>query len=260
MIPGFHRLALLVLAGWVLSIPVAEARYGEEICNNRGFKCLVVKKGQTWRSLFPRVQERDLVQRLNRMNSRLLTGMIIAVPKKFSAITLKDIAPFPATIEPADHTRVFVNQRELAWGAYDWSGRLVKWGPMSGGQSYCADIKEPCETPSGQFTVFRKEGADCISKTFPIDEGGGAEMPYCTFFNNGVAFHGSAEVPGYHASHGCVRMFAEDARWLNIEFVELGKTRVMVDSGLPSSGQSSNSFFGTGVSNRKGGIPEFPWH
>ena len=46
------------------------------------------------------------------------------------------------------------------------------------------------------------------------------------FFHGGFALHGSYEVPGYHASHGCVRMFVNDAKWLNEEFV--GQERVPV--------------------------------
>ena len=32
--------------------------------------------------------------------------------------------------------------------------------------------------------------------------------------------HGSGDMPGYRASHGCVRMFVRDAQWLNQSFVE----------------------------------------
>jgi lipoprotein-anchoring transpeptidase ErfK/SrfK len=38
------------------------------------------------------------------------------------------------------------------------------------------------------------------------------------FFHRGYALHGSYDVPGYNASHGCVRMFVKDAKWLNQEF------------------------------------------
>lgn len=50
---------------------------------------------------------------------------------------------------------------------------------------------------------------------------GGALMPYCMHFFRGYALHGSYDVPGFRASHGCVRMFIEDARWLNEEFIDL---------------------------------------
>ena len=45
-------------------------------------------------------------------------------------------------------------------------------------------------------------------------------MPYCMYFHKGVALHGSEDIPGYRASHGCIRMFTRDAKWLNENFVE----------------------------------------
>ena len=47
-------------------------------------------------------------------------------------------------------------------------------------------------------------------------------MPYCMYFHKGLALHGSADIPGYRASHGCVRMFTGDAKWLNQEWVVIG--------------------------------------
>ena len=112
--------------------------------------------------------------------------------------------------------------------------------------------------------VFRKEGYDCESSTFPVGKGG-APMPYCTFFNRGIAFHGSKQVPGYNASHGCVRMYTEDARWINTVFVDMGKTRVFVDRNLPKgiSGESSYTPSAEWVNAgkyRKGAVDEFAWH
>jgi len=43
----------------------------------------------------------------------------------------------------------------------------------------------------------------------------------------GFALHGSYEVPGYNASHGCVRIFVDDAEWLNEDFTDIG-TRVYI--------------------------------
>ncbi|MCX7124554.1 MAG: L,D-transpeptidase, partial [Gammaproteobacteria bacterium] len=40
------------------------------------------------------------------------------------------------------------------------------------------------------------------------------------------ALHGST-LPGYNASHGCVRLFFDDAKWLNQDFLNIG-TRVTV--------------------------------
>ena len=46
-------------------------------------------------------------------------------------------------------------------------------------------------------------------------------MPYCMYFNNGQALHGEPNgLPGYNASHGCVRLYVSDAEWLRYDFVE----------------------------------------
>lgn len=50
-------------------------------------------------------------------------------------------------------------------------------------------------------------------------------MPYCMYFHKGFALHGSDDIPGYRASHGCIRMFTQDAKWLNEEFVSVNNER-----------------------------------
>jgi len=47
------------------------------------------------------------------------------------------------------------------------------------------------------------------------------------YFHGGFALHGSYEVPGFNASHGCVRLFVPDAEWLNQDFTAGGQ-KVMV--------------------------------
>lgn len=113
------------------------------------------------------------------------------------------------------------------WSAFDSSGSLVRSGHVSGGKKYCPDIGRGCKTVTGTFTVYTKKGAGCKSSRFPVGKGG-APMPYCMFFHKGYALHGSNHVPNYNASHGCVRMSPSDAKWLNQNFVQVGKTRVSV--------------------------------
>ncbi len=71
---------------------------------------------------------------------------------------------------------------------------------------------------TGIFHFFSKENEKCRSNVFPIGKGG-AKMPYCMYFHKGFALHGSDDMPGVRASHGCVRLFTRDALWLNHEFV-----------------------------------------
>lgn len=129
---------------------------------------------------------------------------------------------FPST-RPASGTPVFIyDPKLLAWAAYDSRGQLVRTGAGSGGKNYCPDVGRPCHTPVGSYRIFSKFGADYVSSVFPIETGGGAPMPYAMFFKGGFAIHGSYNVPNYNASHGCIRVIPEDARWLNNAFLTRG--------------------------------------
>lgn len=216
----------------------SQARFGESLCHAPDYFCIKIKQGESWESLFANIEERDIIKRVNRMNINLRAGMIIAIPKNIDRLTIYDVSPFPRYIEPDGEKTIFVSQKQLAWGAYDEKGELLWWGPLSSGSGHCRGIDGTCTTPSGEFRVIRKQDIDCISTAFPMradGDNGGAEMPYCMHFFRGYALHGSDTVPGYRASHGCVRLFTEDARWLNEDFVDLPGgnmkgTRVIVDS------------------------------
>jgi hypothetical protein len=120
-----------------------------------------------------------------------------------------------------------VDLENLTWVAYDYHGDIIRSGHVSGGKDYCSDIKQDCRTVTGTFTIYRKGDDDCKSTKFPIGRGG-APMPYCMFFHDGYALHGSSYVPDYNASHGCVRMEPDDAQWLNENFVEVGRTQIHI--------------------------------
>lgn len=212
---------------WEQPITAASQRYSQKLCKDPGYTCVTVKHGQNWLSLFPEKYDREVVQRLNRMGTPLYTGMRIAVPDNLANTSLLDISPFPATITPPTHKTIIVDPKLLAFGAYDTDGTLVHWGPISAGQNYCSDVKRRCHTITGTYTIYTKQGPGCKSTKYPIGKGG-APMPYCMFFHNGFALHGSPTVPGYNASHGCVRLYKDDARWLNTQFVNVGSTQVII--------------------------------
>lgn len=213
----------------ILMIGIAGAawsykRYGEILCNDPDYYCVKVKSGQSWGSLFPNEEARDIVRRINRMNIRLQAGMVIAVPKNLDRLTIYDVSPFPRYIESDGEKTIYVSQEKLAWGAYDEDGELLWWGPISSGTDRCSGVIGGCITPTGSYRIIRKQDIDCVSTAFPRranGENGGAEMPFCMHFFRGYALHGSSTVPGYRDSHGCVRLFTEDARWLNEEFIDL---------------------------------------
>lgn len=216
-----YALFLLVLFCNLSSYAIT---YSTRLCSTGKISCIRLQNGATWNVLFPNPQQRYIAQRLNRMNTQVYGGMVLAVPDPRAG--LLDYAPFPDTIQPTGQRQIIVDPNQLAWAAYDEYGRLLRWGPASAGKNYCPDTDEYCKTPTGGFSIYQKGGGDCVSTIFPLDEGG-APMPWCMFFNGGYALHGSYEVPGFNASHGCVRIFPEDAFWLNIYFAHPG-TRVII--------------------------------
>lgn len=230
----FILISLSIIILLANSTALAVKRYSLNYCNLPDFKCIQVKRGQSWSSLFPDPNLRELIQKLNRMNITLYPGMTLAVPQNLSNLSLMSISPFPLTIESPKEKLIVVDPGSLAFAAYTADGNLVLWGPISGGQVFCGDVGSQCRTLAGKYRIFNKNDEKCISKVFPIGKGG-APMPYCMYFHAGAALHGGPnEVPGYHASHGCVRIFMEDAQWLNENFVDSfseGKigTRVVIN-------------------------------
>lgn len=186
-----------------------------------------MQAGDRWESLWPDATQRDLIRRVNRMNTRLRAGMTLAVPDHLTDVSLRDLCPLPQRTDVTGAPQIHVALGLRAWAAYDIDGKLLRWGPISSGKDWCPDTGVRCSTPAGDYTLVYKKGADCKSSKFPLGKGG-APMPYCMFFDtNGHALHGSPTVPGYPDSHGCVRLFVEDAKWLNESFVDRG-TRILV--------------------------------
>jgi len=198
----------------------AYAPFGRMLCKSPGYTCLRVPKNQTWETLFHNPDQRRLVMEINRMNTPVYPGMLIAVPKDIAKANLMEFSPFPATIKAPGQKIIYVDPAVLAWGAYDANGNLVRWGPASLGSDWCRDLGHRCHSPVGAFHVYQKGSVDCKSTKFPLPRGG-APMPYCMFFHGGFALHGEPDgLPGDNVSHGCVRLFVSDAEWLSEQFVD----------------------------------------
>lgn len=208
---------LLAVFMYLFSSVLNAQPYGAKLCaNDSEFSCYTVKRGDNWNKLFTASEQRDLVMRINRMNTHLYPGLKIAIPHDINANPL-EFSPLARNIAPPGEKIIIVSFDRLAFGAYNANGTLEYWGPVSGGRGYCPDVHRKCNSPRGRFAIYNKEGRRCVSTKFPVGRGG-APMPYCMFFHGGFALHGSYEVPGYNASHGCVRMFVNDAQWLNQDF------------------------------------------
>ena len=112
-------------------------------------------------------------------------------------------SPFPQTWSAAEgHAKaIVVHQPMQVFAAYE-NGRLVRWGPVSTG-------RKETPTPDGSFNLTWR-----ARKRRSTDNQDWLLEWYFNFVNErGVSFH-LFDLPGYPASHACVRMLLRDAQWL----------------------------------------------
>ena len=187
-----------------------------------------VARGESWATKFPNYEERRLALAVNRTNIGLHHFSHVASPKQRFSLFGDDLglqySPFEPMKQPTGERAVYIDINKAAYAAYDELGQQVMWGPISAGKD--CNTNYNCKTNRGSFRVFRIKGADCVSNKYPLETNGGGKMPYCMFFDGGIALHGG-KLPGYHDSEGCVRMLEQDAKWLHQNFIEIG-TRVTV--------------------------------
>jgi lipoprotein-anchoring transpeptidase ErfK/SrfK len=138
------------------------------------------------------------------------------------------IFAMPGQIDPPGEKVIIVDPIEHQWGAYTSGGVLIRSGLAAAGADYCPDMGQECHTQTGSFRIRSLGGSNCVSPSFPIPRGG-APMPYCMYFNDLQALHGSYELAHANISHGCVRLRVSDARWLRYNFAQIG-TFVIIKS------------------------------
>lgn len=221
-------LKFFVLGSTAMTFVAFGGQHSRSLCQQPDYTCVKISRGQSWERLWPDSEKRRIIMRINRMNTQLYSGLIVAVPNNLDSISYLSIAPFPDTIAPSARTSIIVDVDEQAFAAYDRAGYLIHWGPVSTAKGWCPDIQRSCNTPRGTFSFYNKGGQGCYSTIYPVPDGG-APMPYCMYFYGGYAMH-AGQLPGYNDSHGCIRLFYEDAQWLNKNFIELGRlgTKVIV--------------------------------
>ena len=149
----------------------------------------------------------DVLEMLNRRDRAHLVRADPPVPGIIVPVAWLDdplaYSPFPQTWPAAEpHGKaIVVHQAMQAFGAYE-RGRLVRWGPVSTGRRETA-------TPEGSFNLTWR----ARSRRSTDNEDWLLEW-YFNFVNErGVSFH-LFDLPGYPASHACVRLLLRDAQWL----------------------------------------------
>jgi lipoprotein-anchoring transpeptidase ErfK/SrfK len=96
---------------------------------------------------------------------------------------------------------IVVSQPAQLFGAYEF-GKLVRWGPVSSG-------REDTPTPAGVYNLTWK-----ARSRRSTDNADWLLNWNFNFINaRGVSFH-QFELPGFAASHACVRLLERDAMWL----------------------------------------------
>jgi len=133
-------------------------------------------------------------------------------------------SPFPASWPAGEKypKAIVVDQPRQAFAAYE-HGRIVRWGPVSSG-------RKETPTPEGAYNLTWR-----ARKRRSTDNQDWLLEWYFNFVNErGVSFH-LFDLPGYPASHACVRLLLRDAQWLYAwgEQWTLDDRRQLAEPGTP---------------------------
>jgi hypothetical protein len=149
----------------------------------------------------------DILEMINRRDRLHMPRVDPPAPGLLVPLTWSDdpltYSPFPRTWPGAESyaKAIAVHQAMQAFGAYE-NGQLVRWGPVSTG-------RKETPTPEGAFNLTWR----ARSRRSTDNEDWLLEW-YFNFVNaRGVSFH-LFDLPGYPASHACVRLLLRDAQWL----------------------------------------------
>ena len=170
-------------------------------------------------------EQRDIIYAINRISSsRIGAGRVLVMPDTLSAEIL-DYSPYPDSVKAFDTLPklVLISRRIQAFAIYE-NGQLTRWGPVSSG-------KKSTPTPAGLFHTNFK------AKIKISSENSEWIMPwYFNFYaRRGIAMH-QFYLPGYPASHACVRMQEKDAKWIfdwADQWRVSGKTGAVTKVGTP---------------------------
>lgn len=148
-------------------------------------------------------KERYAILALNRLDSKSkFNSDTLVIPVKIDT-TLMAYSPFPMQLDVLSEVKKFVvfSYPIQAYAVYS-NGTLVKWGPTSMG-------KKAAQTTRGlMFANWKKKLAISTVKSE-------WKLPYNFNIHNthGIGWH-QYDLPGYPASHSCLRLLMKDAVWL----------------------------------------------
>ena len=186
----------------------------------------VEQLAETGRNLGERFTASQLaiLEKLNRAEAAHLGRLdSLVVPSVWHDDELQ-YSPFPLSYFVASRLPklLLIDQPAQAFAAYE-QGRLLRWGPVSSG-------RRAYPTPSGVFHLnWRSRGRhSSVNPQWYMEW-------YFNFDNvRGLALH-SYTLPGYPASHSCIRLLERDAIWIYKwgEGWALGRRGHVVERGTP---------------------------
>lgn len=147
--------------------------------------------------------EQSVILALNRLDLKnKWRADTLMIPDKIDE-TLMSYSPFPRSLGQLNEVKkiVFFSYPIQAYALYE-NGKLVKWGPTSMGH-------KTAQTKRGlMFTNWKKELAiSTVNSSW--------KLPYNFNVHNtlGIGWH-QYDLPGYPASHSCLRLSLDDAKYL----------------------------------------------
>lgn len=145
---------------------------------------------------------------LNRLDQKFIgMGLKLVVPQNFPEHEFA-FSAFPGSLSILNNVPkiVLISQKNQAFAVYQ-AGQLIRTGPVSTG-------KKSTQTPNGLFTANWK------AKTTNSTIDGSWVLPWYVNLDNfeGISMH-QYELPGHPASHSCIRMYENDARFIH-DFVD----------------------------------------
>jgi LysM repeat protein len=147
-----------------------------------------------------------IVLAINHIDSKFVkVGTKLVIPTKFPENIgnfLLDYSPFPKNLaELASVPKIILISQKIQYVAAYENGVLVYSAPVSTG-------KKSTQTPNGLFTANWK----AKKTTSTVDDAW--ILPWYINLDNfeGISMH-QYELPGYPASHSCIRMREVDAKW-----------------------------------------------
>ena len=165
-----------------------------------------IKDSDSLRKLFYTTftkEQQYTIAALNRIDTdHIKRRDTLIVPNEFKAFFI-DYSPFPRKLDKITNVAklVIFSYPIQAYGVYE-KGNLVKWGATNMG-------KQSAQTPRGLF--FTNWKGRRVTST--VDDEWILNWNFNINNSGGVGWHQYA-LPGYPASHSCLRLLDADAQWL----------------------------------------------